>query len=141
MGAIETAMKDARLIDWLRSTAASAGRVASICTGAFLLGETGLLAGRRATTHWSVADRLAKMSPTTRVDANALYIEDGHIWTSAGVSAGIDLALALVARDLGPQTALKVAREIGRASGGERVGQYVEVSGVAATLKKKKNQK
>src|SRR3546814_1033505 len=68
MGAIETAMKDARLIDWLRSTAASAGRVASICTGAFLLGETGLLAGRRATTHWSVADRLAKMSPTTRVD-------------------------------------------------------------------------
>lgn len=112
MGAIETAMKDARLIDWLRSTAARAGRVASICTGAFLLGETGLLAGRRATTHWSVADRLAKMSPTTRVDANALYIEDGHIWTSAGVSAGIDLALALVARDLGPQTALKVAREL-----------------------------
>src|SRR3546814_8491806 len=104
MGAIETAMKDARLIDWLRSTAASAGRVASICTGAFLLGETGLLAGRRATTHWSVADRLAKMSPTTRVDANALYIEDGHIWTSAGVSAGIDLALALVARDLGPRS-------------------------------------
>ncbi|MFN7177106.1 MAG: GlxA family transcriptional regulator [Thermaurantiacus sp.] len=110
--AIESALADDVFIAWLRDTAERATRVVSVCSGAFLLGAMGLLDGRRVATHWSTVDRLAQAVPRARVDGDALFVEDGRIWTSAGVTAGIDLALALVARDLGTATALEIAREL-----------------------------
>jgi transcriptional regulator GlxA family with amidase domain len=112
MRRIEQAVAGPVLLDWLRATARRATRIASVCTGAFLLAEVGLLDGRRAATHWSVVERLAQSAPSATVDRDALFVEDGPIWTSAGVSTGIDLALALIERDLGPATALRVAREL-----------------------------
>lgn len=109
---VDRACRDAAFTGWLRGAAARSTRLASICTGALLLGAIGALDGRRAATHWSAVDRLAAAVPAATIDRNALFIEDGPVWTSAGVSTGIDLALALVARDLGPETALYVAREL-----------------------------
>lgn len=100
------------LLDWLREQAGRSRRLASVCTGAFILGAAGLLDGRRATTHWAQCARLQEMCATTRVEADALYVADGNIYTSAGVTAGIDLALALVEQDLGPAAALSVARDM-----------------------------
>ncbi|MCQ9129569.1 GlxA family transcriptional regulator [Streptomyces hilarionis] len=88
------------------------GRVASVCTGAFVLGAAGLLDGKRATTHWKVAPELAARHPRTRVEADAIYVRDGDTYTSAGVSAGIDLALALVEEDHGPDVSREVARAL-----------------------------
>jgi transcriptional regulator GlxA family with amidase domain len=90
--------------------AARAERVVSVCTGALLLAACGLLDGRRATTHWSAADALARRHPAVRVEADALFVRDGHVHTSAGVTAGIDLALDIVERDLGPEAAMAAAR-------------------------------
>ncbi|TDE48530.1 GlxA family transcriptional regulator [Nonomuraea mesophila] len=90
--------------------AGSARRVASVCNGAFVLAEAGLLDHRRATTHWLVADALAADYGRVAVDPDPLYIEDGHVWTSAGVLSGVDLALALLARDHGHELARNVAR-------------------------------
>jgi transcriptional regulator GlxA family with amidase domain len=90
--------------------AARARRVASVCNGALLLAEAGLLDGRRATTHWLIAEDLAARYPRVRVDADPIYVRDGPVWTSAGVTAGIDLALALVAEDHGTALAADVAR-------------------------------
>jgi len=87
-----------------------ARRVASVCSGALLLAEAGLLDGRRATTHWLVAEDLAAQYPRVQVDADRIYLRDGTVWTSAGVTAGIDLALALVAEDHGTALAADVAR-------------------------------
>jgi transcriptional regulator GlxA family with amidase domain len=98
------------LIGWLRSAAPRARRVASVCTGAFLLAEAGLLAGKKATTHWAYADSLARRFPDIRVDPDPIFIRDGAIATSAGVTAGLDLSLALVEEDLGHDVALAVAR-------------------------------
>jgi transcriptional regulator GlxA family with amidase domain len=109
---VYAARSDRRLIDWITAAAASARRVASVCTGSFLLAETGLLDGHRVTTHWRQADRLAREYPAVVVDSDPIYIQDGRIWTSAGITAGMDLALAIVEDDLGPQTALEVAREL-----------------------------
>ncbi len=106
------ARSDRSLVDWIATAATSARRVASICSGAFLLAETGLLDGRRVTTHWKEADRLAKEYPEIDVDSDPIFIEDGHLWSSAGVTSGMDLALALVEADLGHETALTVAREL-----------------------------
>ncbi|GAA1253942.1 AraC family transcriptional regulator [Kitasatospora nipponensis] len=92
--------------------AAGARRVASVCTGAFVLAEAGLLDGRRATTHWRHAAALARRYPRITVEPDAIYVRDGHLTTSAGVSAGIDLSLALVEQDLGPQAAREVARDL-----------------------------
>ncbi|TCL05867.1 GlxA family transcriptional regulator [Sodalis ligni] len=89
---------------------ARALRVASVCTGAFLLAETGLLDGLRATTHWRYAAQLQSGFPRTRVEGNSIYIADGRIWTSAGIAAGIDLALAMIERDMGAEIAHAVAR-------------------------------
>jgi transcriptional regulator GlxA family with amidase domain len=97
---------------WLARAARRSTRIASVCSGAFLLCAIGLLDGRRATTHWSAVDLLAKAFPRAHVDREALFVEDGKVWTSAGVTTGIDLALALVSRDLGPDVALNVAREL-----------------------------
>lgn len=100
------------LIDAAALGAASAGRVASICTGAFILAAAGLLDGKRATTHWKVAHTLASRYPLTRVEPDAIYVRDGTTYTSAGVSAGIDLALALVEEDHGPDLTREVARAL-----------------------------
>jgi transcriptional regulator GlxA family with amidase domain len=100
------------LISWLRRHAAEMARITSVCTGAFLLAEAGLLAGRRVTTHWAASDALARRFPEVLVDPEPIYIRDGNIVTSAGVTAGIDLALALVEEDLGRDAALTVARHL-----------------------------
>lgn len=106
------AAADADLVGWVRERAGLARRVASVCTGAFLLGAAGLLNGRRAVTHWEYCDRLARRHPLVTVDPDPIFIHDGPVWTSAGVTAGIDLALALVEEDLGRQLAMAVARHL-----------------------------
>jgi transcriptional regulator GlxA family with amidase domain len=103
---------DPGLADWLRASATAARRVTSVCTGAFVLAEAGLLAGRRATTHWAYAAELARRYPEVRVDPEPIHIRDGAIATSAGVTAGIDLALALVEDDVGRRAALAIARHL-----------------------------
>jgi transcriptional regulator GlxA family with amidase domain len=103
-------LRDRELIDEVGRLAAAARRVASVCNGAFLLAEAGLLDGRRATTHWLVAGELATRYPEVTVDADPIYVADGKVWTSAGVSSGMDLALALVAADHGHALARDVAR-------------------------------
>jgi transcriptional regulator GlxA family with amidase domain len=109
---VEAARCDRSIVEWLATAAPNADRVASVCLGAFILAEAGLLDGRRVTTHWRDADRLAREYPAVIVDSDPIFIQDGPIWTSAGVAAGMDLALALVEADLGPQRALGVAREL-----------------------------
>ena len=100
------------LAEAARVPAAGARRVASICTGAFILAAAGLLAGKRATTHWKVTRELATRCPTCRVEPDAIYVRDGSTYTSAGVTAGIDLALALVEEDHGPDLTRDVARAL-----------------------------
>jgi transcriptional regulator GlxA family with amidase domain len=100
------------LADAARVPAAGARRVASICTGAFILAAAGLLDGKRATTHWKVTGELATRCPTCRVDPDAIYVRDGDTYTSAGVTSGIDLALALVEEDYGPDLTRDVARAL-----------------------------
>ena len=97
---------------WLRRRAPAIRRVASVCTGIYALAPTGLLDGRRVTTHWRFAADIARRFPKLIVDANAIFLKDGRYYTSGGITAGIDLALALVEEDLGPRTALTVAREM-----------------------------
>lgn len=109
---VTEAERDERLIAWLRSAARRSRRVASVCTGAFLLARAGLLDGRRATTHWAACAALAEGHPRVEVDPDPIYVRDGNVYTSAGVTAGIDLALALVEEDLGSRVALDVARAL-----------------------------
>jgi transcriptional regulator GlxA family with amidase domain len=107
-----TRAPDPRLTDWLRRAGPRAERLVSVCTGAVLLAAAGLLDGRRATTHWAYCDTLARDHPAVEVDPEPIYVRDGHVATSAGVTSGIDLALALVEEDLGRDTALTVARHL-----------------------------
>jgi transcriptional regulator GlxA family with amidase domain len=107
-----TRSPDRRLTGWLREHGPRAERLVSVCTGAILLAEAGLLDGRRATTHWAYCDRLARDHPAVEVDPEPIYVRDGHVSTSAGVTSGIDLALALVEEDLGRDAALTVARHL-----------------------------
>ena len=106
------AVRDRALIGFLRRAAARARRVASVCTGAFLLAEAGLLDGRRATTHWFACESLAAHYPRIRVESDPIFVRDGKYWSSAGVCAGMDLALALVEQDHGRELALTVARRL-----------------------------
>ena len=101
---------DGATVAWVRDAAAHARRTASVCTGAFLLARAGLLDGRRATTHWAFAGRLAAGHPAVGVEPDPIFVRDGAVATSAGVTAGMDLALALVEEDLGAPVALEVAR-------------------------------
>jgi transcriptional regulator GlxA family with amidase domain len=103
---------DPEVTGWLKRHGDGARRVTSVCTGAFLLAEAGLLTGRRATTHWAYAGELARRFPDVRVDAEPIHVRDGNVLTSAGVTAGIDLALALVEEDIGRAAALAVARHL-----------------------------
>jgi len=110
--AVRAATGDGRLRRWLRRAAPIVTRLASVCSGAFVLAGAGLLDGKRATTHWSACDELARMFPAVDVDRNAIFVRDGKTWTSAGVTTGIDMALALVEADLGARTADDVAARL-----------------------------
>jgi transcriptional regulator GlxA family with amidase domain len=109
---VHAALADARIMAWAHRQLSSARRIASVCTGAFLLAETGILDGRRAATHWKSAGRLQQRYPEVLVDPDPIYLRDGRIWTSAGVTAGIDLSLALIEEDLGRALAMQVARHL-----------------------------
>ncbi|HJP79842.1 MAG TPA: GlxA family transcriptional regulator [Pseudonocardiaceae bacterium] len=100
------------IIDWLRRTGPEAQRIVSVCTGTFLLAEAGLLDGRRVTTHWGQTALLAQRYPALSVDPEPIFVRDGNVWTSAGVTAGMDLALAIVEEDLGRDVALTIARQL-----------------------------
>ncbi|HEY8616421.1 GlxA family transcriptional regulator [Phenylobacterium sp.] len=101
-----------RIVAWLRRRAPSVRRLASICSGAYLLAEAGLLDGRRATTHWGRSDDFARRYPKVRLDADRIYVRDGEVWSSAGITAGIDLALALIEDDLGAGPARRTAQQL-----------------------------
>lgn len=109
---VDDACRDRCLINWIARASKRTRRTCSVCTGAFLLAEAGLLAGRRATTHWSACAELEARYPEIAVDPDAIFVQDGAIWSSAGITAGIDLALALVEADLGRALAMRVARRL-----------------------------
>jgi transcriptional regulator GlxA family with amidase domain len=104
------AVHDPEILDWLRQTAPKARRYGSICTGVFVLANAGLIDGKRVTTHWALGAELAQRNPTAKVEADSIFVRDGRLYSSAGISAGIDLALALLEEDHGRDFALKVAR-------------------------------
>ena len=110
--AVERGATSAAAVRWLRAAAARSRRVGSVCTGALLLGRAGLLDGRRVTTHWNWCAQLARECPGARVDPDPIFVRDGNVCTSAGVTAGMDLALALVEEDHGVRLALQVARQL-----------------------------
>ena len=120
----------AAVLEWLRAAAGCGARLVSVCSGAVALGEAGLLDGRRCTTHWSLIDRLRRCYPAARMRDAVLYVHDGPISTSAGISAGIDLALSLVERDHGPALTAAVARELvvylRRDGSGGQISPYLE---------------
>ncbi|MGV9883984.1 GlxA family transcriptional regulator [Streptomyces sp. NPDC003006] len=103
---------DPALVDWVKVLAARTRRITSVCVGAHLLAAAGLLDGKRATTHWSTAPQLAADHPEVEVDADPIFIREGNVWTGAGISACLDLSLALIADDLGEAVALRVARQL-----------------------------
>ncbi|GAA3020787.1 GlxA family transcriptional regulator [Streptomyces fulvorobeus] len=109
---VDHARLDMGLTGWIRDVGASARRVTSVCSGVFLLAAAGLLDGRRVTTHWAREQQLSREHPDVEVDCEPIFVRDGHVWTSAGVTAGMDLALALVEDDLGRDVAHAVAREM-----------------------------
>ena len=108
----EQAVADETLIRWIARAPRSCRRVAAVCTGSFLLAAAGLLDGRRATTHWAFARQLAREHPAVEVDPEPIFVRDGPCWTSAGVTAGMDLALAMVEEDLDRDVALTIARHL-----------------------------
>jgi transcriptional regulator GlxA family with amidase domain len=109
---VSEARHDQALLRWITAAASRVGRVTSVCSGSLLLAQAGLLDGRRATTHWTRFDQMARDFPAVTVDRDALYVNDGNVWTSAGVTTGIDLALALVEADLGAHIAQQIARQL-----------------------------
>lgn len=100
------------LVDWLRQASATAARTASVCSGTFLLAQAGLLDGRRVATHWVMAEWFERLFPQVELDQEAIFVQQQSVWTSAGISAGIDLALALVEADGGREVAMQVARHM-----------------------------
>lgn len=109
---ITAGMSNKALVEWIRRVATNADRVCSVCSGAFLLARAGLLNGRRATTHWRGLDQLVAAFPKVLVERDVLFVEDRGVWTSAGVTAGIDMTLAILERDQGRPLAMRVAREM-----------------------------
>ena len=110
--AVASALVEPELVDWLRGAVPVATRIASVCTGAFVLAATGLLARKRVVTHWSDCELLAHRFPDLTVDRDAIFVHDGVVWTSAGASAGMDMALAMVEEDHGRSIADKVAARL-----------------------------
>lgn len=120
--ALDRARADAGLVAWVAALPRHVRRVGAICSGALLLAEAGVLDGRKATTHWLDVGELRRRYPAVRVVPDAIYVQDGPVWTSAGITAGMDLALAMVAQDLGMPMALKVAKRmvmLAKRSGGQ----------------------
>lgn len=111
-GLIPPPPQDEATLDTLRAMAREARRVAGVCTGAFLLGQMGLLDGRRATTHWAYARQMRETFPDVRVEDDRIFINEGPVWTSAGLTAGLDLAVALIEKDLGRDMAGTIARRL-----------------------------
>lgn len=109
---VDVLEESATLALWLQKEHIKVRRIASVCSGAFLLAQAGLLKDKRAATHWAMLDLLQERYPSIRIDGDAIFVKEGSIWTSAGVTAGIDLALALVEEDCGHDIAMKVAREL-----------------------------
>lgn len=109
---VNAACENTALVAWVKDRSGQARRTASVCSGAFLLAQAGLLDGRRAVTHWQRCAEFAKRFPLVHLDPDPIFVQDGDIWTSAGVTAGIDLALTLVEADLGRNMALAVARQL-----------------------------
>lgn len=130
-GVLDDAAASTRLIDFVLAAQASSRRVASICTGAFVLAQAGILDGRRATTHWAHTRRLRERHPKVLVEDDPIFIVDGAVWTSAGMSAGVDLALAMVEKDEGPDLSRSVARKLvlhhRRAGGQSQHSELLEV--------------
>lgn len=126
----EAACEDVELLAWLRERHADTPRLASVCSGALIMAAAGLLAGREATTHWASCDTLRRLAPTCRVNPDAIYVRSGRVLTSAGVTAGIDLALALVEEDWGKAVAVAVAQELvvyrRRSGGQQQFSRYLE---------------
>src|SRR5215470_17876873 len=107
---VDDVTRDRALVQWIAKTAPGCRRVSSVCVGSFLLAEAGILDGRKAATHWMHASLLASRYPALTVEPDAIFVRDGHIWSSAGVTSGIDLALALIEEDLGRKVAMDAAR-------------------------------
>jgi transcriptional regulator GlxA family with amidase domain len=107
---VEDVTRDVELIRWVAKRAPKCRRVCSVCVGSFMLAAAGILEGRRAATHWMHAQLLAQQHPNVKVEPDAIFVRDGRVWSSAGVTTGIDLALALVEEDCGRDTAIRVAR-------------------------------
>jgi transcriptional regulator GlxA family with amidase domain len=119
---VRTAATCPKTLAFVRNMAKRGARTASVCSGAYVLAEAGLLDGRRATTHWQRTGHFVKAYPNVKLEADRIYVRDGNIWTSAGITAGIDLALAMVAEDFGDEIAQKTARQLvlyHRRSGGQ----------------------
>jgi transcriptional regulator GlxA family with amidase domain len=119
---VDAASKCDKTLGFLRTMAKRGMRIASVCSGAFILAEAGLLDGRRATTHWQRTRQFLSQYPRVKLEPDQIFVRDGDIWSSAGISAGIDLALAMVAEDLGDEIAKKAARQLvlyHRRSGGQ----------------------
>lgn len=111
-GEVDAARNDPALLDWLKEMSNRVRRTASICTGAFLLAASGVLDGRRATTHWFYCRQLAEDFPSVRLEPDRIFIRDGNVYTSGGITSGIDLALAMIEEDWGKELALLVARTL-----------------------------
>jgi transcriptional regulator GlxA family with amidase domain len=109
---VDVALADTELVQWIRARAGAARRTVSVCTGAFVLAQAGLLDGRTATTHWARCSELAARFPAINVQAKPIFVHDGAVWSSAGVTAGIDLCLALVEEDMAREIALEIARDL-----------------------------
>lgn len=109
---VHRVLDDGELLAWLRREAPRARRYGAVCTGALLLARAGLLDGRRVTTHWAFLRQLAELAPTARIQPDAIFVRDGRLWTSAGVTAGMDMALAIVEDDWGRSLALEVAHQL-----------------------------
>ena len=109
------------ILKWIMRMSKEVRRIGSVCTGAFLLAEAGLLDGKKATTHWAFADEFASRFPRVSLDPDPIWLKEGKIYTSAGVTAGMDLALALVEEDLGSKVALTIARDLVLFCGGRAV--------------------
>jgi transcriptional regulator GlxA family with amidase domain len=119
---VDAASRSQCVLAFVRAVAKRGVRVASVCSGTFILAEAGLLDGKRATTHWHRTQQFLSSYPKVKLEPDRIYVRDGHIWSSAGISAGIDLALALVAEDFGEDVAQKTARQLvlyHRRSGGQ----------------------
>lgn len=128
--AVIAAADNADVRAWVTHASVTCRRLGSICSGALAVGRLGLLDGRRATTHWSACAHLAQACPQVTVDANAVYVDDGRVWTSAGVTTGIDMSLEMVARDLGESVANAIAKRL--VVSARRAGYQPQVSAVVA---------